>query len=324
MNLSTSYLGLTLNTPLIVGASPLADDVSVARELQDMGAGAIVMRSLFQEQITRDHLAPEPVAAAAADYFPAVSDYRFSPGEYLVQIAKLKSALGIPIIASLNGCTQGDWTEYARRFESVGADAIELNLYQISTDPARSAADVEAAMLETVRQVKASLRIPLAVKLQPFHTSLPYFVKELEKAGADGVVVFNRFYQTEFIAEPLEPEPRLRLSDPAELLLRLRWIAILSPGARASLAVTGGIHGASDVVKSILAGAQAVQVVSALLEDGPRYLSTVIDGVKQWMRNREYKNLDEFRGAMNLEQCPDAAAFERGSYQRLLQNWRPQ
>jgi len=330
MNISTTYLGLKLNTPLVIGASPLADDVTNARELQDMGAGAIVMRSLFEEQIYMHQLVGGPAGSAPSapadagphDYFPASSEYRFSPDKYLEQITKLKAALGIPVIASLNGCSPGGWIDYARRFEAAGADAVELNLYQISTDPSWSAADVEAEMLGAVRQVRASMRIPLAVKLQPFHTSLPHFTRELEKAGADGVVLFNRFYQAEFTAEALEPEPRLRLSEQAELLLRLRWIAILSPTARCSLAVTGGIHGSVDVVKSVLAGAQAVQTVSSVLRHGPRYLTTILDGLKQWMRNRGFQSLDEFRGAMNLEKCPDAASFERGSYQRLLQNWR--
>jgi len=240
MNLTTTFLGLKLNSPLIVGASPLADDVAMARELQEAGAGAIVMRSLFEEQIYLDQISREPGVEGAADaadpeYFPAVSGYHFSPDQYLRHLAALKAALKIPVIASLNGCRPGGWTDYARRFEAEGADAIELNLYQISTDPARSGGAIEAEMLEAVCQVKSSIRIPLAVKLQPFYTSLPFFARELERAGADGLVLFNRFYQAEFAADAEHLEPQLRLSDSSELLLRLRWAAILSPETRCSL-----------------------------------------------------------------------------------------
>jgi dihydroorotate dehydrogenase (fumarate) len=326
---STSYLGLKLSTPLIIGASPLADDTANARELEDMGAGAIVMRSLFEEQINLDSLSGISPKKAATEsgaqqdaYFPSLSEYQLSPDRYLRQIADLKASLGIPVIASLNGSRPGGWIDYARRFEAAGADAIELNLYRISTNADLSASEVEAEMIETVRQVNASVRIPLAVKLQPFHTSLVHFVRELEQAGAGGVVVFNRFYQSEFTIDDLESEPKLHLSDPSELLLRLRWIAILSPTAHCSLAATGGVHGSAEAVKAILAGAHAVQLVSALLKQGPRYLSTVLDGLKQWMDAHGLHSLEQFRGAMNLAHCPDAAAFERGSYERLLQSWR--
>jgi dihydroorotate dehydrogenase (fumarate) len=330
MNLSTTYLGLNLSTPLVIGASPFADDVTSSRELQEMGAGAIVMRSLFEEQIQMEGVSragpvPSPVAAFQEDappYFPALSEYQVSSDRYLRQIANLKAALGIPIIASLNGSHPGPWIDTARRFEAAGADALELNLYRIATDPRKSAADVEGEMLATVRQARKAVSIPIAVKLQPFYTSLVHFVAALEGAGANGVVLFNRFYQADFTTDALESEPQLRLSDPSELLLRLRWISILSPNTRCSLATTGGIHGSAEVVKSLLAGAHAAQLVSALLKHGPRYLSNVLDGLKQWMLTCGYQRLDQFRGALSLDKCPDAAAFERGSYQRLLQKWR--
>jgi dihydroorotate dehydrogenase (fumarate) len=329
MNLSTTYLGLKLNSPVIIGASPYADHADSARELQDMGAGAIVMRSLFEEQIyleevyrsdrakTRAEIGPE-----AGAYFPSLSEYQLTPDQYLRQIVDLKAAVAIPVIASLNGCNPGGWLDYGRRFEAAGADAIELNLYHISTDPDSSALDLEAEMLETVRQLKTSVRIPVAVKLTPFHTALVHFSRELERRGVDGIVVFNRFYQPEPNVEDLAAEPRLRLSDSTELLLRARWISILAARVRCSLAATGGVHNATDVVKAILAGADAVQVVSALLKQGPRYLVTILEGVQQWMSERGYKDIDQFRGLLNFDRCPDAAAFERGHYQRLLQTWR--
>lgn len=329
MNLSCTYLGLKLGTPLIIGASPFADDVHTARELEDMGAAAIVMRSLFEEQIYLDELSRAPVSQklpksgdTADPYYPPLSEYQLSPDQYLRQITQLKSALGIPIIASLNGCRPGGWIDYARRFETAGADAVELNLYQIATDSGASASEIEADMIETVRLLRASVKIPVAVKLQPFHTSLANFAAALQGAGADGIVVFNRFYQSEFDLDEQTTEPRLRLSDSTELLLRLRWTAILSAQRRCSIAVTGGVHGTKDVVKAILAGASAVQLVSAVLQQGPRYLTTLVEGLERWMDQKGYRSIDQFHGALNLDRCPDAAAFERGSYQRILQSWR--
>ncbi|HXN36281.1 MAG TPA: dihydroorotate dehydrogenase-like protein [Opitutaceae bacterium] len=326
MDLSTSYLGLKLNSPLIVGASPFADEIDMACRLQDAGAAAIVMRSLFEEQIYLDELARAPGAPKGnarvpedGDCFPLQSEYQLSPKTYLRQIGSLKSVLAVPVIASLNGHHSGGWVDYARRFEEAGADAIELNLYHIATDPAVSAQEIEREMLETVRTVKESVRVPIAVKLQPFHSSLANFARELEGAGADGIVLFNRFYQSEFIVGEEKAEQNPRLSDQSELLLRLRWAAILFPHARISIAVSGGVHGGEDVIKAILAGASGVQMVSALLRYGPRFLSTLTDGLRKWMNENHYRDLGEFRGSMSLEHCPDAAAFERGTYQRNLQ-----
>lgn len=216
----------------------------------------------------------------------------------------------------------GGWIDFARRFEAAGADAIELNLYHISADPELSGLEIEAELLETVRLLRSSVRIPLAVKLQPYYTALPHFVRKLEEAGAAGVVVFNRLYQYDLDVNEQEPVAQLRLSEPAELLLRLRWLALLSPKARCSLAVTGGVHNGDDAIKSILAGAHAVQLVSALLRHGPRYLTTVADGLSQWMGKHRYESIDDFRGKMNLHGPTDAAALERGDYQRLLQIWQ--
>ncbi len=329
MNLSTHYLGLKLSNPFVVGASPFCDNVYVARQLQDAGAGAVVMRSLFEEQIDAEQLAlmhhiesSAESNAEATSYFPSFADYQLTPDQYLYQIEHLKSTLSIPVIASLNGCRPGGWTGYAKRMESAGASAIELNLYQLVTDPEIDASQVEADMLATVGLVATSVKIPVAVKLSPFHSSPAQFVRALENAGARGVVLFNRFYQPDFDTEELEVVPQLKLSDPSELLLRLRWLAIISPHARGSLAATGGIHATDGVIKALLAGAHAVQVVSVLLKHGPRFLSTLVDGLTIWMHEHGYKTVDEFRGAMNLRRCPDPAAFERANYQRILQSWK--
>jgi dihydroorotate dehydrogenase (fumarate) len=328
MDLSTSYLGLNLVTPLVVGASPFADDTHTARQIQDAGAGAIVMRSLFEEQIYLDELArpPRPGSPPVTDpedtVFPSLAEYQLSPDQYLRQIADLKTELSIPVIASLNGCRPGGWIDFGRRFEAAGADAIELNLYNLAIDPASSALEVEAGLLETVRLLKSSVRIPIAVKLQPYYTALAHFVRELEVAGVDGVVIFNRVYQSDFDIDEQEPVAQLPLSDSTELLLRLRWLALLSPQARCSLAITGGVQGGDDVIKAILAGAHAVQLVSVLLRHGPRFLGTVVDGLRQWMDRHGYGELGAFRGNMNLARAPDAVAIERGDYQRLLQTWR--
>ncbi len=329
MKLSTNYLGLKLRNPLVVGASPFADNLNAAIQLQDAGASALVMRSLFEEQIDMETKAltyllemPAESCSEATSYFPHYEEYQLTPDHYLRQIAQLKAVLIIPVIASLNGFRPGGWTDYARRFEGAGADAIELNLYHVITDPQRGAAEVEADMLETVRSVVSTVKIPVAVKISAFHTAPAQFALALEEAGAAGVVVFNRFYQPDLNIEELEVQPQLKLSDPSELLMRLRWLAIISPHLKGSLACTGGVHSAEDVIKSILAGAHTVQLVSVLLKNGPRYLSTILHGLKGWMDEHGYETVSEFRGAMNLRRCPDALAFERANYQRILQSWR--
>lgn len=329
MKLATHYLGLKLRNPLVVGASPFADNLNSALQLQDAGAGAIVMRSLFEEQIDLEAKAltyllemPAESFSEATSYFPHYEEYQLTPDNYLKQIAQLKSALTIPIIASLNGYRPGGWTDYARRFESAGADAIELNLYHLITDPHIGAQEVEQDMIETVRSVTRNVQIPVAVKISAFHTAPVQFALELEGAGAAGVVIFNRFYQPDLNIEELEVQPQLKLSDSSELLMRLRWLAAMSPHMKGSLGATGGAHSSEDVIKAILAGAHSVQLVSVLLKHGPRYLSTILQGLRAWMDEHGYESVNEFRGAMNLKRCPDAAAFERANYQRILQSWR--
>ena len=329
MKLATTYLGLKLRNPLVVGASPFADNLNSAVQLQDAGAAALVMRSLFEEQLDMEQKAltyllemPAESYSEATTYFPRYEEYQLTPDHYLRQIQQLKSALNIPVIASLNGFRPGGWTDYARRFEGAGADAIELNLYHLVTDPHIGAEEVEADMIETVRSVTSTVKIPVAVKLSAFHTAPAQFALALEEAGAAGVVVFNRFYQPDLNIEELEVQPQLKLSDPSELLMRLRWLAIMSPHVKGSLSATGGAHSAEDVVKAILAGAHTVQLVSVLLKNGPRYLSTILHGLKGWMDEHGYETVNEFRGAMNLKRCPDATAFERANYQKILQSWR--
>jgi len=329
MKLTTPYLGLKLGNPLIIGASPFCDNLHLCTQLQDAGAAAIVMRSLFEEQIDMESKAltyllemPAESYSEATSYFPHYEEYQLTPDHYLRQIQQLKSALTIPVIASLNGFRPGGWTDYARRFEGAGADAVELNLYHLVTDPHIGAEEVEADMIETVRSVVSSVKIPVAVKLSAFHTAPAQFALALEEAGAAGVVVFNRFYQPDLNIEELEVKPELKLSDSSELLMRLRWLAIISPHLKGSLASTGGAHNAHDVIKAILAGANAVQMVSVFLKHGPRYLSTILQGLVCWMEEHGYESVDQFRGAMNLRRCPDPTAFERANYQRILQSWK--
>ena len=329
MNLSAPYLGLTLRNPLIVGASPFADDIDVARRLADAGAAAIVMRSLFEEQIDAEQIAllqhvegTAATSAEASSFFPDYSEYQLGIDHYLRQLGRLKHSVPIPVIASLNGCRPGGWTDFARRFEAAGADAIELNVYQVATDPTRAGDEIEAETLQMVSDVASSVRVPVSVKLSPFYTSPAHFVASLEAQGAAGVVLFNRFYQPDLDVEDLEVCPTLRLSEQGELLLRLRWLAILSPHVGTSLAASGGIHQATDVVKCLLAGAHAVQVVSVLLRHGPEVLSALLAGVEAWLREHGYESVSQLRGAMNMRRCPDPAAFERANYIRILQSWR--
>lgn len=329
MNLTTDYLGLKLRNPLVVGASPFCDSTETARQLEDAGASAIVMRSLFEEQINAEQRALFLNIETATEsnpestsFFPAFEEYQLAPDHYLRQLGDLKSTLRIPVIASLNGSRPGGWTTYAKRFEAAGADAIELNLYQLVTDPALEADDVERSMLDTVHAVTSSVSVPVAVKLSPFHTAPAQFALALEQAGARGVVLFNRFYQPDFNLEDLEVNPQLRLSEPGELLLRLRWLAILSPHMRASLAASGGVHAATDVVKALLAGANVVQIVSVLLRYGPHVLTTILTGLNTWMRDNGYDSVEQLRGALNHKRCPDPAAFERANYIKVLQSWK--
>ena len=329
MDLSTTYLGINLAHPFMPGASPLVDDMDTIRRLEDAGASAIVMRSLFEEQLVMEEMATQAYTdfardshAEARSFLPNPDQFVFGPSEYLDQLRRIKEAVKVPVIASLNGTTLGGWLEHARLMEQAGADAIELNVYALAAEPQTSGKTLEDRSLEMLRAVKAVVKIPVAVKLSPFYSSLSHFAQGAQAAGADGLVLFNRFYQPDIDVEALEVKRTLRLSDSSELPLRLRWLAILSTQLRLGLAASGGVHTAEDAVQAIMAGAHAVQVVSALLKNGPERLKTLREEVSIWMEQHEYESLKQMRGSMSLTSCPDPSAYERANYMLLLQSWR--
>lgn len=326
---TTNYLGLPLAHPIMPGASPMVDNLDVVRRLEDAGASAIVMHSLFEEQIEMDWAGTERFLLGydesfpeASTYFPTADEFALTPEKYLTQIARLKEAVSVPVIASLNGATPGGWVSLAEAMEDAGADALELNLYTLPSDPTLDADSVESSALEILRGVKEHLTIPVAVKLSPFYSSLAAFVTKLEAMGADGVVLFNRFYQPDLDIEALEVKPSLQLSTPEELRLRLRWLAILDGVPNLDFAVSGGVHSGTDVVKSVMAGASSVQIVSALLKNGPEHLGVILREFQQWMEEHEYESVAQMRGAMSYSRCPNPAEYERANYVRVLQTWR--
>ena len=329
MDLRTRYLGFDLPHPLVVGASPLADDLDLVRRLEDAGAAAIVLRSLFEEQLAPG-TGPGGLAiedgdvsfAGALSYLPRADEYALGRDEYLEQLARVKTAVGVPVVASLNGTTLGGWLAHARLLEDAGADALELNLYKMVTDPAADPRSIEEEEVELVSAVRDAVLVPVAVKLSPYYTSIAHFAQRLDGAGIAGLVLFNRFYQSDVDLEALEVRPRLHLSSPRELLLRLRWLAALHGRVRASLAATGGVHSAEDVVKAVLCGADAVQVVSVLLRHGPERLASLRRELGEWLERHECDALADLTGALSLERCPDPAAFERAQYLWLLQGTR--
>ena len=330
MDLSTRYLGFALPHPLVPGAGPLADDLDVVRRLEDAGAPLIALRSLFEEQVVDEQLAmaraldlPSESSAEARGWFPDSRDLAFGPEEYLEHLGRIKAAVRVPVVASLNGSTPGGWIDFAQRIAQAGADAIELNLHDLATDPAVTSAEIEVRHVEVVREVRRRVQLPLAVKLSPFFTALPSFATALVRTGADAIVLFNRFYQPDFDLETLEVKPELHLSSPAELNLRLRWIAILHGRVDADLAITGGVHSAIDAVKALLAGASAVQVVSALLMRGPEHLATLRRELEAWLERHEYEALAPSIGALSHARCADPRQIERANYVRILHAWRP-
>lgn len=329
VDLSTRYLGLDLPHPIVPGASPLSDDLDGVRRLEDAGAAAIVFRSLFEEQITLEQMSEVEHLDAHADsspeassYFPGADAFALGPYQYVENLRRAKEAIDVPVIASLNGTSIGGWIEYARLLADAGADALELNLYYIATDPATSSIVIEQQLVDTVAAVKETVGIPVAVKLSPFFTGLAHFARELDRVGADGLVLFNRFYQPDIDPEALATVRTLHPSDSSELLLRLHWTAILSGHVGASLAVTGGVHTALDVVKATMAGAHVTQMVWALLQNGPGHIGTVLRDLTAWLETHEWQSLDEMRGNMNLLKVPDPEAYERANYMLMLQSWR--
>jgi len=329
MDLSTTYLGLELPHPLMPGASPMVDDMDTVRRLEDAGAAAIVMHSLFEEQIATEQLGTlyhmEQHAdsfAEALSYFPTPSEYALGPDDYLERIRRIKEAVRVPVIPSLNGVTPAGWLEYAKLMEQAGADALELNVYYMATDPLETGDAVERRLVEIAHTVKQETALPVAIKLSPFFSSFANVAHHLDEAGADGLVIFNRFYQPNIDVEELEVKPSLALSDSSELNLRLRWLAILSGRVRASLAVTGGVHTYLDAIKAIMTGAHAVQMVSALLIKGPDELRIIREQIATWLEQHEYESLRQMQGSMSLQRCPEPGAFERANYMRVLHSWR--
>ena len=330
MNLSTTYLGLQLAHPLIAGASPMVDDMGMVKRLEDAGASAIVMHSLFEEQITREELGTimdmelhAHNSAEAISYFPKPDEFRLGPEKYLEQIQRVKAAVSVPVIASLNGITPAGWLHHGKLMQDAGADALELNVYYIPTDAKESTADVEKRTLDIVKAVKTEVSIPVSVKLSPFFSALAHFAVELEAAGADGLVLFNRFFQPDINIEDLLAEPTLQLSSPSDLLLRLRWLAVLHGHVKGSLAVTGGVHDGIGALKAVMAGADAVQMVSALLIHGPERLAQARTTMAEWLEEHEYESLAQARGSMSLLKSPNPQAFTRANYMRILNGWRP-
>lgn len=328
MDLTTEYLGLKLKNPLIPGASPLVDSLDAVRRLEDAGAPAIIMHSLFEEQIAMEAKAEledvdafEDSSAEASTYLPEAADFVLGPDRYLEQIASIKRSIGIPVIASLNGVTPGGWTSYARLMQEAGADALELNVYFLPTDPAMTSDQAEAKVLDVLGLATSAVRIPVAVKLSPYFSALPNFAARLRSAGASGLVLFNRFYQPDLDPEELDVVPTLQLSDPYELRLRLRWLAILSACVGGDLSASGGVHTSLDAVKAVMAGATTVQMVSVLLRRGPDHFGEILKAFEQWVQEHEYSGLSQLRGSLNLRTCPDPAGFERANYLKILQSW---
>ena len=329
-DLSTTYLGLKLKNPLVPSPSPLMKDVDNIKRMEDAGAAAVVLHSLFEEQIIResenlDHylnLATD-ISAEAISSFPDMLGYNRGPEGYLDHIRKAKQAVSIPVIASLNGVSTGGWVEYAKKIQDAGADALELNMYYVAANPAQSSSQVEEMYLDLVRAVKASIRIPVAVKVGPFFSAFANFAQYLDQAWANVLVIFNRFYKTDFDLDNLQVMPDLVLSTPSELLLRLRWTAILYGRVQADLAITGGVHTATDVLKTMVAGANVAMMTSALLERGVDHLRGVLADLVRWMEEREYVSIQQMRGSMSQRAVAHPAAFERANYMKMLQSYEP-
>ena len=330
MDLTTKYLGLKLANPLVPSASPLSESLDSIRRLEDAGASAIVMHSLFEEQITQeshrlDHYLDYGTEsfAEALSYFPQASDYNIGPDQYLEHVQKAKAAVDIPIIGSVNGISIGGWIGYARLIEEAGADALELNVYYIPTSPDLSGEEVENRYVEIVKEIRRSINIPLAVKIGPFFSSMGNFAWKLADAGADALVMFNRFYQPDFDLEELDVVPHLVLSNSNELLLPLRWVAILYGRIDVDFAITTGIHTFEDVLKGMMAGANVTMMASELLASGPRRISEILQAMEIWLEDHEYDSVRQMQGSMSQLNVREPSAFERANYMKVLQSWTP-
>jgi len=332
IDMKVTYLGLELEHPLIVGASPQADSLDGIRRAEDGGAAAIVFRSLFEEQLDTEAMATfsameshAEMNAEAIHFMAEPSDFKVGPDQYFEGIRRAKEAVKIPVIGSLNGISLGGWLDYGRAIEEVGADALELNVFDVPMSPRVSGAELEAETVEMVRELRQQLTIPIAIKLSPFHTSLPHFTAALQDAGADALVLFNRFFEPDVDIENLEVINEMRLSDSREILLRLRWLAILSGLLKKTqVAVTGGVHTATDAIKAVMCGASAVQLVAAVLRSGPQRLREIRSEMQTWMTEHEYTSVKSMRGCMNILRAPNPKAYSRANYMRVLQTWVPE
>ena len=327
MDLKTKYLGFELKNPIVVGACPLGTSVDSIKALETAGAAAVVLPSLFEEEImAAAHSAMEMESAGAGfaeagSYMPNPDGYHIGPGQYLDHLKAAKDAVSIPIIGSLNGTSVGGWTNYSKKIEEAGADALELNTYLLPFDINETGAEVEQRTIDIVETVKKTVSIPVAVKLSPFFSSLPNLAKRLEDGGADGLVMFNRFYQPDIDIENLDVVPNLRLSTADELRLRLRWLAVLSAQTKMSLAATGGAHSAVDVIKAIMCGAHSVQLVSALLIHGPDHIGRTLEAMSFWLTDHEYTSLEQMQGSLSLSKVENPKAFARANYMKMLDSW---
>lgn len=326
--LNTSYLGLKLNNPIVASASPLSQNSETVKQLEETGVSAVVMYSLFEEQIIRESIKlHEDLTrgvehyAEALTYFPEVGRYTIGPDAYVQQIQKTKKEVKIPVIGSLNGISTGGWTEYAKRIESAGADALELNVYDVATNPDLDSSQLEKQYINLIAEIRKNIKIPLAIKLSPFFTSLPNFVKKLVENGADGLVLFNRFYQPDFDLEELEVVPNLVLSTSKDLRLPLRWIAILYGRIRTDFALTSGVHTSDDVLKALMAGASVTMIASEFLMNGIERARDIINGLTNWMEKNQYDSVDQMKGSMSQQAVADPAAFERANYVKVLNSY---
>jgi dihydroorotate dehydrogenase (fumarate) len=327
MDLSTKYLGFELKHPIMLGASPIVHDLDQVKRAQDAGVSAIVMNSLFEEQIEHERIARDfaethgEAFAEALSYLPSTSDYLLGPDAYLDQLRRVKSAVSVPVIGSLNGTTASGWLDYAKLIEQAGADALELNVYSVGSDLGETSVAAEKRVVEMVAAVTQKTKLPVAVKLSPFYTALPNFARQLAAAGAKGLVLFNRFYQPDIDINELEVSLKLELSTSSELLMRLRWLAILSGRVDVSLGLSGGVHTAEDALKAVMAGAHGVQIVSAALKRGVGSIGEIRAGLEKWLTQHEYESLAQAQGSMNLSRSPNPGLYERGNYIRILQQY---
>lgn len=328
MNLTTTYLGLKLRTPLVPSASPLSEKIDNIKRMEDAGAAALVFHSLFEEQVRRDRHELQYYLdqgtesyAEALTFFPEQAEFKVGPESYLEHIAQAKAAVAIPIIGSLNGSTFGGWMKYAQQIEQAGADALELNIYSIPSDPEQSAEDIESSYLSILASVKAQLKIPVAMKLSPYFTNFAQFARRADRTGANALVLFNRFYQPDIELETLEISPNVLLSTPMAMRLPMRWIAMLYGRIGANLAATSGIHRATDALKMLMAGADVTMLCSVLLRRGIGHIQVLEREMREWMEEHEYESVEQLKGSMSQKNCPDPSAFERAQYMRALSTY---